>query len=74
MLELRIATELARFVPDPTGAAEARGWVAASLARFKEGHGTRDLREAALLLDAAAAQAMAPAAVSTSTSTPSATR
>ena len=48
MLELRIATELARFVTDPTCAAEARGWVAAALARFEEGHGTRDLREAAL--------------------------
>ena len=74
MLELRIATELARFVTDPTCAAEARGWVAAALARFEEGHGTRDLREAALLLDASAAQAIAPEAVSTSTSAPSATR
>jgi predicted ATPase len=74
LLELRIATELARLVTDPTSAAEARGWVAAALARFEEGHGTRDLREAALLLDGSAAQAMTPAPASASTSAPSTTR
>ena len=51
-LELRIATDLARLIPDPAGAAEARAVAAAALAAFDEGFGTRDLREAAALLEA----------------------
>jgi tetratricopeptide (TPR) repeat protein len=71
-LELRIATDLARLLPDPARAAEARGDVAAALATFGEGFGTRDLREATALLEGG--QAMTPAPVSTSTSVPSTTR
>jgi predicted ATPase len=70
-LELRIATDLARLLPDPARAAEARADVAAALATFSEGFGTRDLREAAALLEG---QAMTPAPVSTSTTVPSTTR
>ena len=50
-LELRIATDLARLVPDPAAAAEARAAAAAALSGFEEGFGTRDLREAAALLE-----------------------
>jgi DNA-binding SARP family transcriptional activator/tetratricopeptide (TPR) repeat protein len=71
-LELRIATDLARLLPDAARAAEARADVAAALATFGEGFGTRDLREAAALLEGA--QAITPAPVSTSTSVPSTTR
>ena len=45
-LELRVATDLARHVADPAGAAEARATVAAMLAGFDEGRDTRDLRDA----------------------------
>ena len=51
-LELRIATDLARLVPDPAAAAEARAAAATALAGFTEGFATRDLREAAALLEA----------------------
>jgi DNA-binding SARP family transcriptional activator/tetratricopeptide (TPR) repeat protein len=71
-LELRIATDLARLLPDPARAAEARADVAAVLASFGEGFGTRDLREAAALLEGA--QPITPAPASTSTSVPSTTR
>ncbi|HTE62429.1 MAG TPA: hypothetical protein VK631_18890, partial [Solirubrobacteraceae bacterium] len=71
-LELRIATDLARLLPDAARAAEARAGVAAALAAFGEGFATRDLREASALLERA--QAITPAPVSTSTSVPSATR
>ncbi len=71
-LELRIATDLARLLPDAARAAEARADVAAALATFAEGFGTRDLREAGALLEGA--QPMTPAPVSTSTSVPSTTR
>ena len=71
-LELRIATDLARLLPDPARAADARADVAAVLATFGEGFGTRDLREAAALLEGG--QPITPAAVSTSTSVPSTTR
>ena len=73
-LELRLATDLARLAPDSAAAAGARAAVALAYNRFEEGHGTRDLREAAAVLGLTPAQAMAPAAASTSTSTPSATR
>ena len=72
-LELRIATDLARLLPDPAGAAEARVAVAAAHARFTEGAGTRDLRDAAAVLERTP-QAITPAPASTSTSVPSATR
>jgi DNA-binding SARP family transcriptional activator len=71
-LELRLATDLARLLPDPARAAEARADVAAALASFTEGFGTRDLREAAALLEGA--QAMTPVPASTRTSEPSTTR
>jgi DNA-binding SARP family transcriptional activator len=71
-LELRIATDLARLLPDPARAAEARADVAAALASFAEGFGTRDLREATALLEGA--QAITPDPASASTSAPSATR
>ena len=70
-LELRIATDLARLLPDPAGAAEARAAVAAVHARFTEGFGTRDLREAAALLEAD--QLTTPAPAGTSTGAPSTT-
>ena len=69
-LELRIATELARLPGDPAGAVAA---VAEVHARFEEGFGTRDLRDAAAVLEGAA-QPIVPAPASASTSTPSATR
>ena len=69
-LELRIATELARLPGDP---ADAVAVVAAVHARFEEGFGTRDLRDAAAVLEGAA-QPIVPAPASDSTSTPSATR
>ncbi len=69
-LELRIATDLARLLPDPIAAAEARAEVAAALGAFTEGLGTRDLREAAALTG----QEMTPAPASASTSAPSTTR
>ncbi len=72
-LELRLATDLARLLVDPAGAADARAAVAAAYARFEEGFGTRDLRAAAAVLEPAA-QPIAPAPASASTSTPSATR
>jgi len=50
-LELRIATDLARLAADPAAAAEARAAVAAAHAHFTEGFATRDLREAAALLE-----------------------
>src|SRR5829696_8273749 len=65
-LELRIATDLARLVPD----AEARAAVAAVYASFEEGFATRDLREAGALLG----QPITAAPASASTSAPSATR
>jgi predicted ATPase len=71
-LELRIATDLARLLPDPARAAEARADVATALASFTEGFATRDLREAAALLEGA--QAITPVPASTSTRAPSATR
>ena len=71
-LELRLATDLARLLPDPTRAAAARADVAAALATFTEGFRTRDLREAAALLEDA--QAMTPAPANTRTSEPSTTR
>ena len=71
-LELRLATDLARQVADPARAAEARADVAAAVASFTEGFGTRDLREAAALLQNG--QAMTPAPASTRTSVPSTTR
>ena len=71
-LELRIATDLARLATDSTRAAEARADVAAALAAFGEGFGTRDVREAVALLEAG--QAITPAPVSTSTTAPSTTR
>jgi len=73
-LELRLATDLARLAPDSASAAEARAAVALAYNAFEEGHGTRDLREAAAVLGLSPAQAMAPAAASASTRTPSATR
>ena len=72
-LELRIATDLARLLPDPAGAAEARAAVAAVHARFTEGFGTRDLREAAALLEADQLATPAPAGTST-TGAPSTAR
>ena len=72
-LELRIATDLARLLADPAGAAEARATVAELHAGFEEGFGTRDLRDAAAVL-APPGQAIAPAPASASTSRPSATR
>ena len=72
-LELRIATDLARLLADPAGAAEARAIVAALHAGFEEGFGTRDLRAAAAVL-APPGQPIAPAPASASTSRPSATR
>jgi adenylate cyclase len=72
-LELRIATDLARLLVEPGAAADARAAVAAVHAGFEEGHGTRDLRDAAAVL-AGAVQAIVPAPASASTSTPSATR
>ena len=71
-LELRIATDLARLLPDPAAAAEARAMVAAAYAKLTEGTATRDLREAAALLGNA--QLITPDAVSASTSVPSTTR
>jgi hypothetical protein len=71
-LALRIATDLARMLPDPAGAAEARALVEESYVTFEEGFGTRDLKEAAALLDTG--QLMTSPAVSTSTSDPSTTR
>jgi predicted ATPase len=71
-LALRLATDLARLLPDPAGAAEARALVEESYVTFEEGFGTRDLKEAAALL--ASGQAITPAAVSASTSAPSTTR
>ena len=50
-LELRISTDLARLLPDPAAAAEARAMAAAALNGFAEGFATRDLREAAALLE-----------------------
>ena len=73
-LELRLATDLARLAPDSASAAEARAAVALAFNAFEEGHGTRDLREAAAVLGLAPAQAIAPAPASASTRTPSATR
>src|SRR5829696_3662104 len=72
-LELRIATDLARLLADPAAAAEARAAVAAAYGRFIEGFDTRDLREAAAVLEPMP-QAITPAPASTSTSAPSATR
>jgi predicted TPR repeat methyltransferase len=72
-LELRIATDLARLLADPAGAAEARAAVRAAYGRFTEGFDTRDLREAAAVLEPVP-QAITPAPASASTSTPSATR
>ena len=72
-LELRVATDLARHVVDPAGAAEARATVAAMLAGFDEGRDTRDLRDAQAVLETAL-HAIVPAPASTSTSAPSATR
>jgi DNA-binding SARP family transcriptional activator/predicted ATPase len=71
-LELRIATDLARLLPDPARAAEARADVAAALATYTEGFGTRDLREASALLEGT--QPITPAPASTRTSAPSVTR
>jgi tetratricopeptide (TPR) repeat protein len=71
-LELRIATDLARLLPDPAGAAEARALVEESYVTFEEGFGTRDLKEAAALLDNG--QPMTPADARTITSAPSTTR
>jgi DNA-binding SARP family transcriptional activator len=71
-LALRIATDLARLLPDPAGAAEARAVVEECYATFEEGFRTRDLREAAALLDAA--QSIVPADASAMTSAPSTTR
>jgi hypothetical protein len=71
-LALRLATDLARLLPDPAGAAEARALVEESYVTFEEGFGTRDLREAAALLDTG--QAMTPADASAMTSAPSTTR
>jgi DNA-binding SARP family transcriptional activator len=71
-LALRIATDLARLLPDPAGAAEARALVEESYVTFEEGFGTRDLKEAAALLDSR--QAMTPDAASVITSAPSTTR
>jgi tetratricopeptide (TPR) repeat protein len=71
-LALRIATDLARLLPDPAGAAEARALVEESYVTFEEGFATRDLREAAALL--AAGQSITPADASAMTSAPSTTR
>lgn len=71
-LALRLATDLARLLPDPAGAAEARALVEESYVTFEEGFGTRDLKEAAALLDAR--QAMTPADASAITRAPSTTR
>jgi DNA-binding SARP family transcriptional activator len=71
-LALRIATDLARLLPDPAGAAEARALVEESYVTFEEGFGTRDLKEAAALLDSG--QAMTPDAASVMTNAPSTTR
>ena len=73
-LELRLATDLARLAPDSASAAEARAAVALAYHAFEEGHGTRDLREAAAVLGLTPAQAIVPAPASASTRTPSATR
>ena len=73
-LELRLATDLARLAPDSASAAEARAAVALAYHAFEEGHGTRDLREAAAVLGLTPAQAIMPAPASASTRTPSATR
>jgi DNA-binding SARP family transcriptional activator len=73
-LELRLATDLARLAPDSASAAEARAAVALAYHAFEEGHGTRDLREAAAVLGLAPAQAIVPAPASASTTMPSATR
>jgi DNA-binding SARP family transcriptional activator len=71
-LALRLSTDLARLLPDPAGAAEARALVEESYVTFEEGFATRDLKEAAALLDAG--QAMTPADASAITSAPSTTR
>jgi len=73
-LELRLATDLARLAPDATAAAGARAAVALAFNAFEEGHGTRDLREAAAVLGIPTAQPIAPEPASTSTSAPSVTR
>jgi adenylate cyclase len=73
VLELRIATDLARLIPEPARAAEARAAVLTAHARFEEGFDTRDLREAAALLGAEP-QSITPAPASASTSAPSPTR
>jgi predicted ATPase len=73
VLELRIATDLARLISEPARAAEARAVVLAVQAGFKEGFETRDLREARALLEGAP-QLMTPAPASASTRAPSTTR
>ena len=73
VLELRIAADLARLLPEAGRAAEARAAVLATYARFEAGFETRDLREAAALLDLAP-QSSTPAPARTRTSAPSATR
>jgi DNA-binding SARP family transcriptional activator/predicted ATPase len=73
VLELRIATDLARLIAEPARAAEARAAVLAAQARFKEGFDTRDLREARALLEGTP-QAMAPEPARASTTAPSTTR
>jgi len=61
----------ARLLVDP--AAAARATLAEVRASFDEGHGTRDLREATVVLERAA-QLITPEPASASTSIPSATR
>jgi len=61
----------ASLLVDP--AAAARATLAEVRASFDEGHGTRDLREATVVLERAA-QLITPEPASASTSTPSATR
>ena len=73
-LELRLATDLARLAPDAASAAEDRAAVTRAFSAFEEGHGTRDLREAAAVLGIPVGQSMAPAPASASTRSPSPTR
>ncbi len=63
----------ARLLVDPSGAAEARATLAEVYAGFDEGHGARDLRDAAAVLERTA-QVITPETASASTSIPSATR
>ena len=73
-LELRIATDLARLLADPAGAAEARAARRRGVRALRGGlRHARPAQAAAAVLEPAA-QPIVPAPASASTSTPSATR